>query len=211
MVGLVHGGVGEEKGILALLVPKKPDTYIAFLRGINVGGNCLIKMSDLKACFERLGFQNVRTHIASGNVVFRAPKADTQKIEKEIEEALGKKYKFRPKVVVLNFKQMESISKHIPKSWGRGAERRYNVLFLKKSIDSKKILTGLHPKEKIEKVIYYPGVLYWSALTSDLTRTSMVKLSSQEIYQELTVRNLNTTKKVFEIMKEMDSAQSYIL
>ena len=44
--------------------------YIALLRGINVGGNNMIKMADLKAAFERRGFQRVSTYINSGNVLF---------------------------------------------------------------------------------------------------------------------------------------------
>ena len=44
--------------------------YIALLRGINVGGNNIIKMADLKACFERMGFCDVATYIQSGNVAF---------------------------------------------------------------------------------------------------------------------------------------------
>jgi uncharacterized protein (DUF1697 family) len=44
--------------------------YLALLRGINVGGNNLIKMAELKRCFEALGFGNVATYIQSGNVLF---------------------------------------------------------------------------------------------------------------------------------------------
>ena len=50
---------------------------------------------------------------------------------------------------------------------------------------------------------YSPGVLFWSALTSDLTGSTMLKLPSQETYQDMTVRNLNTTKKLYELMKRM--------
>ena len=47
-------------------------TYIALLRGINVGGNKIIKMQDLKTMFQSIGFQNVRTYIQSGNVLFES-------------------------------------------------------------------------------------------------------------------------------------------
>ena len=46
--------------------------YLALLRGINVGGNNIIKMADLKACFERLGFTGVATYIQSGNILFKS-------------------------------------------------------------------------------------------------------------------------------------------
>ncbi|AIQ62265.1 hypothetical protein PSTEL_03170 [Paenibacillus stellifer] len=46
--------------------------YISLIRGINVGGNNIVKMQELKALFEDLGFRNARTYIQSGNVVFEA-------------------------------------------------------------------------------------------------------------------------------------------
>jgi uncharacterized protein (DUF1697 family) len=69
-------------------------THIAFLRAINVGGTSVVKMTDLKAAFERAGCHNVRTFIASGNVVFDAPPklpaTLTTKIRKELLILLGK-------------------------------------------------------------------------------------------------------------------------
>ncbi|NIP26808.1 MAG: DUF1697 domain-containing protein, partial [Phycisphaerae bacterium] len=50
--------------------------YAALLRGINVGGKNIIKMADLRACFERMGFSDVRTYIQSGNVLFWATETD---------------------------------------------------------------------------------------------------------------------------------------
>ena len=47
--------------------------YAAFLRGINVGGHTIIKMGELRKVFESLGFWNVKTVLASGNVLFEAP------------------------------------------------------------------------------------------------------------------------------------------
>jgi uncharacterized protein (DUF1697 family) len=62
-------------------------TYVALLRGVNVGGNNKLPMADLRAHFETLGFNNVRTLIQSGNVVFETPHTPTsQKIETSIED-----------------------------------------------------------------------------------------------------------------------------
>ncbi len=67
--------------------------YVAFLRGINVGGKKLIKMEDLRRVVESLGLKNVRTFIASGNVLFETPQTNraalTRKIEKELLTAFG--------------------------------------------------------------------------------------------------------------------------
>jgi uncharacterized protein (DUF1697 family) len=61
--------------------------YVALLHGINVGGKNLIRMTDLRACFERLGFADVATYIQSGNVVFGATGASaalTRRIERAV-------------------------------------------------------------------------------------------------------------------------------
>ena len=69
--------------------------FVALLRGINVGGNKLIKMDDLKKCFAALGFKNVKTILASGNVLFESTNANedalAKTIEKKLEDVLGHK------------------------------------------------------------------------------------------------------------------------
>ena len=59
--------------------------YVSLLRGINVGGNNIIKMADLKECFNDMGFANVRTYIQSGNVLFTASES-TKALERKIEK-----------------------------------------------------------------------------------------------------------------------------
>lgn len=184
-------------------VSKTLSTYVALLRGINVGGNAAVKMSDLKTHFEKMGFVNVKTYINSGNVIFQSSKRDGQALGKIIEAMLADNYSFRPKVVVRDLAEMLRVNNSVPKTWGKGPEKKYNVLFLREAIDSKDIVKGLKPKKGIEEVAYRPGVLYWSALTSDLTRSSMIKLSAEKIYQEMTIRNWNTTRKVLEIMENV--------
>jgi uncharacterized protein (DUF1697 family) len=181
-------------------------TYVALLRGINVGGNNVIPMSALSKTFEKTGVSSVKTYIASGNVMFRSPDHDPRALEDRIERALTMAHRYGAKVVVRSLDEMVGVIAGLPRAWKRAdARMRCNVLFLRHEIDSEAILDGLDPKKGIEHVAYRPGVLYWSARTSDLGRTSMVKLSSKEIYQQLTVRNLNTTRRIFELMRGMSA------
>jgi uncharacterized protein (DUF1697 family) len=183
---------------------KSPLTiFVALLRGINVGGKNMISMSSLKASFERIGFKDVSTYINSGNIIFKAKEDDARKLEVSIEKMLSREYKLECKVVVRSYSEMAKLVKSLPKNWNDDKLWKYNVIFLRHSIDSRKILDGLHPKSDIEQIVYRPGVLLWSALTSDITRSTMLKLSSQKIYKDMTVRNLNTTKKLYELMKKM--------
>lgn len=157
-------------------------------------------MSDLKKIFEDLGFLHVRTYINSGNVIFESDMSDQREIEVVIENALAKRYPHGTKVVVRNKNEIAAVIRNLPKNWSSDRDVRHNVIFLRHSIDSKKIVADLNPKPDIEEVSYKPGVLYWSAAVATLTRTSMLKLASKEIYKEMTIRNLNTTKKIFELM-----------
>lgn len=165
----------------------------------------MIRMSSLKASFERMGFEDVTTYINSGNIIFQTKEGDARKLERNIERMLSKEYQLECKVVVRSFFEMASLVKNLPKNWND--ERwRYNVMYLRHSIDSEKVLDLLEPKSDIERVVYCPGALLWSVRASDVTQTSMFKLSSKKIFQDMTVRNLNTTKKLYELMKKMSQA-----
>lgn len=180
-------------------------TWAALLRGINVGGANVIPMAGLRATFARRGCAEVRTLIASGNVVFRST-LPRERLLPTIEAALSKEYAYESRVVLRTLAEMERLVAGAPKRWGTDARRRYNMIFLRPAIDSAGILEGLRPKPGLEEVCFRPGVLFWSAKTSDLTRTSMVKLSSRPVYQEMTVRNWRTTQRLLALMQEVEAA-----
>ena len=180
-------------------------TFVALLRGINVGGNNMISMKALKTSFERLGFKNVSTYINSGNVLFQTRQADARKLEVKIEKMLASEYKLGCKVVVRSAGEMASLVKKLPKHWTGDKDWRYNVIFLRHTIDSKSIVKDLNANPEIEQVIYVPGTLLWSAHVKDLARSMMVK-TSHKLYLETTTRNLNTTRKLHQLMQDMCSA-----
>ncbi len=180
--------------------------FVALLRGINVGGKNMIRMSSLKDSFERMGFNDVTTYINSGNIIFKAQEGDARKLERDIEAMLSGEYKLERKVVVRSYSEMADLVKSLPKTWDGDRRWKYNVIFLRHSIDSENTLDGLKSKSDVEQVVYRPGALLWSARISDLSRTSMFKLPSQKLFQEMTVRNTNTTKKLYELMKKMTEA-----
>jgi len=172
------------------------------LRGVNVGGNNMIKMSALKVSFEKLGFTEVSTYINSGNIIFKSKETDARKLERKIEQMLVKEYELDSKVVLRSLAEMEKLVKSLPKTWDGDSRWRYNVIFLRHTIDSEEIVAELQFKNDIEQLVYHPGVLFWSAQVTDINRTAMQKLPSRKIFQHMTVRNLNTTKKLYELMKQ---------
>jgi len=180
--------------------------FVALLRGINVGGKNMIRMSALKASFEGMGFKDVTTYINSGNIIFRTKESDARKLERDIERMLSSEYRLECKVVVRSFSEMAKLVEGLPDNWGGDERWKYDVMFLRHSIDGGNVLDGLRPKDGIEQVVYRPGALLWSALISDLARTAAHKLPGQKIFQDMTVRNLNTTRRLYEIMKKMSDA-----
>ena len=180
--------------------------YVAFLRGINVGGNNPVSMNALRQSFERLGFDSVRTYINSGNVIFKAPDQDPRALETTIERALETDLSLPLTVVVRNLPEMESVVQRMPKNWTNSAGLRCNVIFLRHEIDNPKVMDGLKPKPGIEELKYEPGVLFWAAKRESLTKSSMVKLSAQPVYAGMTARNERTPVKVLELMREAERA-----
>ena len=84
-----------------------PVTYIALLRGINVGGKHKLPMSDLKALLEQCGCVDVRTYIQSGNVILSSPTRDRTALEKQITAAIAKRHGFAPRVLLLTCAEFE--------------------------------------------------------------------------------------------------------
>jgi uncharacterized protein (DUF1697 family) len=171
--------------------------WIALLRGINVGGKNIIPMRALAATFTRLGFESVKTFIASGNVLFRSPTRDPRALERRLEKAIAKAHGCAIKVVVRSREELAALADDLPRGWKKpSAAKRYYVLFLRHEVDSKDILDRVQAKPGIEEIAYRPGALLWSATIAGLTRSSVMKLTASPLYKDITIRNLATTLKV---------------
>src|SRR3989442_7413643 len=84
-------------------------TYVAMFRGINVAGHKIIRMQDLRASFEALGFRRVRTYVQSGNVIFESEKASLKNLSKAIEEKILSKFGFSVKLVLRTSSEMKQV------------------------------------------------------------------------------------------------------
>lgn len=105
--------------------------YAAFLRGVNVGGKGAIKMADLKSLFESLGYTEVKTILASGNVVFETDKGTMDMIRDKIESALTKKYKREVLVMLRTIDELKLMERSQPFKGIELSEKvRFYVTFL---------------------------------------------------------------------------------
>ncbi len=97
----------------------KGTVFVALFSGINVGGNRIVKMAELRAFFEELGFSDVASYVQSGNAVFRARKGDAASLTKQLEAAFEKKWGFYSRIMVRDLGRFERLVKRKPLSAGR--------------------------------------------------------------------------------------------
>jgi len=100
-------------------------TYIAFLRGINVGGHKKILMADLRLLFESLGLKDVQSYIQSGNVVFSSK--EESNLANKIAEAIEAKYGFSVPVLVKKVSELSEILSKCP-FFDQKREKSYFIL-----------------------------------------------------------------------------------
>jgi len=176
--------------------------YVALLRGINVGGKNLIKMTELKACFETLGFKNVRTYIQSGNVLFSADETDQVMLTSQLEDTLSITFNYHSRAVIRSDAEMRDIVAHEPKDFGSDpAIYRYDVIFLKEPLTSAEAMQNVTAKEGVDQAFAGNGVLYFSRLISKAAQSYLTRIIAMPIYQSMTIRNWNTTTKLLNMME----------
>jgi len=143
-----------------------PATYVALLRGVNVGGGSRVEMPRLRAICAALDFADVATYINSGNVIFR-DRRSASTLTHELEKVLGRR------VAVRSLAQMKALCGRIPGDWVNDKEQKTDVGF---ALDE-------------------PRELLWHALRKDLAPRE-----GPEWDVEVTARNVNTTRKLLELM-----------
>jgi uncharacterized protein (DUF1697 family) len=176
--------------------------YVALLRGINVGGNNLIKMAELARCFEKQGFSGVTTYIQSGNVLFEAGAASPSKLARGLEAAILKTFDCKAAVALRSKKELKSIVTGAPKGFGKQPEKyRYDVIFLFEPLAAKEALKDMPIREGVDQAFAGNGVLYASRLIAKATKSKISKIASMPMYKQMTIRNWNTTTKLLSLME----------
>jgi uncharacterized protein (DUF1697 family) len=176
--------------------------YVVLLRGINVGGKSIIKMADLKAFLESEGYQNVRTYIASGNVILDSQKSKPE-LAADLEKQLSNHFKLDLKVVVFTDKELRAIVEDAPKWWGKDKEHRHYALFIREPVTAAAAFKEMpEPRQDVDFVEAGKGVIYHSALIKFITRSTLNKMIGTQTYQHMTIRNVNTVLKLVKLLDE---------
>ncbi|MDO5811795.1 MAG: DUF1697 domain-containing protein [Bacillota bacterium] len=173
--------------------------YIALLRGINISGKNKVVMVELKKEFENLMFENVKTYLNSGNVIFSSREENTEEITKQIEEMLKKNYDFKIPIFVLEQERLKDILEHAPTWWGSDDKAIYdNLIFMMPPITFKEVFEEIgEAKEGLEKIQNYKDVIFWSFSRKDYQKTNWwSKTANTNVSKKLTIRTANTIRKI---------------
>ena len=183
------------------------NTYVILLRGLNVGGKNIVSMVALKSCLEELGFVNVSTYIASGNVILESDKP-TAEIKTQIEAALTKSFKLNSeliKVLVLSRKQLQAVIDNKPKGFGDQPEKYHSDAIFLMDIDAAQAMPIFNPREGVDKVWPGIGVIYSQRLSTLRTKSRLSKIMVSPLYKSMTIRSWSTTIKLLDILKDRDA------
>ena len=175
---------------------------VSLFRGINVGGNRIVPMNELKSLHEALGFRDVATYIQSGNVVFSSDETDPAQLARQIEEGFAKRFGFHSQVMVRTSVELEEIIASNPFQNQPEKESKWVlVLFLATRPEStaledlQKSYSG--PEEMYltgqELFVYYAGGVGRSKLTLPLIEKKLKTVG--------TGRNWNTVLRLREMMQ----------
>ncbi|GGF26778.1 hypothetical protein GCM10010954_27290 [Halobacillus andaensis] len=178
--------------------------YVALLRGINVGGKNKIDMKLLKQTFERVGMTSVVTYINSGNIVFTDHQFSENELPFILEKAIEEDFGLRINVVIRSFNNFKKVIASLPESWKNDKLMKSDVLFLWDDIDDETVLEELVIKSDIDTVKYIDGAILWSVDRNNVTKSGMQRLVGSKVYKQMTIRNVNTTRKIYELMQAVE-------
>lgn len=171
-------------------------TWIALLRGINVGGNNILPMKDLRALCETIGFENVRTYIQSGNCVFRSARPDPDGIAQELSAEIERRFSFRPPVLVMKADDLSAFIADNP--YPEGDPKTVQLFFLFEPAPGAD-LDGLNAlRSRSERFTLADRVLYLHA-PDGIGRSKLVEKIGKHVPVSMTARNLRTALKLQEL------------
>src|SRR5919106_123060 len=184
--------------------------YLVLLRGINVGGKNKVPMARLRTLLEELGYSNVSTYIASGNVILSSDRPPAE-VKRRIEEALPKAFRLDSELVsvlVLTHAQLRSVVDKKPKGFGEKPELHHSDAVFLIGIDAATALEVFDPRPDVDRVWPGDGVIYSQRLSAQRTRSRLNKAITTPVYKSMTIRSWSTTLALLERLDAAAAAGS---
>ncbi len=170
--------------------------YIAFLRAINVGGRT-VTMEALRAQFEALGFLQVETFIASGNVIFTAPSSSAAALRRRIETGLAQALGYEVATFLRTDAELQAIAASPP--FDEAARRQagaFNVGFLAQSLDAAQLAQLMHLRTVIDDFEVKGREVYWLCKFKQSESKFSNAVLERTLNVRATFRNFNTVAKL---------------
>jgi uncharacterized protein (DUF1697 family) len=181
--------------------------YVALLRGINVGGRNSVPMVRLRAVLEELGFADVATYIASGNVILDSLRS-ADETGALIEEALPRGFALdeRVRVLVLSQGQLQAIVDDRPEGFGSQPDRYHSDVIFLMGIKAAEAMALFDPRQGVDAVWPGDGVIYSQRLSAERTRSRLNKVMGTPAYRSMTIRNWTTTTTLLAMLRARDAS-----
>ncbi len=183
------------------------NTYVILVRGINVGGKNKVTMAELRQRLEDLGFSDVITYIASGNVILKSDK-DADEIRALIEETLPQIFKLDDemvKVLALTRDQFQTVVDNKPEGFGEQPDTYHSDAIFLMGIESAEAMPVFSPRAGVDTVWPGEGVIYSQRLSAQRTKSRLNRIMATPAYKSMTIRNWNTTIKLLELLRAIDA------
>ncbi len=158
-------------------------------------------MADLRAAFEAEGYDEVRTYIQTGNVLFTsdAPRAS---MEDGLEALLERRFGFPLVVVVRSHRQLRTVVEKAPSGFGQTPDTHHSdVIFLKDGLSSRQAMRVVELREGVDRAWPGAGVLYFERLSARRTASRMNRIVGTPEYQRMTIRSWTTTAKLLDLLE----------
>ena len=178
------------------------EKYVAFLRGINVGGHHKVPMTDLREELEKLGFENVETLLNSGNIIFKVISNNEENLEKKISAHLEKSFGFPIPTIVRKSEMIYELLNSDPfKDVQLTKDTRLYISFVQENVQTKLKLPWIS-SDKSYKIIGKIGKNILSVLDISISKTPKAMEDLERYFgKNITTRNWNTIKRIEKIFK----------
>lgn len=175
--------------------------FAVLLRGINVGGNHKVDMKTLKMQIESAGFTHISTYINTGNIIFESelPFEETQQ---KMKACLEENYSFAIPLLIKTAEEIRTIAEAIPCDWQNDTLHKTDVAYLFPEADMPEIIDNLPIKKEFLDIRYTPGALFWNVEREKYNQSRLNKLVGRAIFKMMTIRNVNTARKLAEMLKK---------
>ena len=180
------------------------NTYIALLRGINVGGHNRLPMRDLVSLLEALGLHNVQTYIQSGNVVFQSERADVAVLAQQITESIGERHGFMPRVLLLNAEAVRAAAAANPFPQAVDEPKTLHLYFLAEPPEDPDLELLNQLKTETEQFKLDNRVFYLFA-PDGIGRSKLAKRVERALGVAATARNWRTVSKIMALVESEET------